>query len=279
MEPIFKKLGLAITFSPTGKALLYEVNRLRKLFDASLVLIHVGKKDEQAMKMLEQAVSEAGLTVGDTEIVWAEGDPGSAILESSKNAGVDLLVAGALEKETFIKYYLGSVARKIMRNASCSTLILTSPSETTLGFKKFYVSADYSAACEKTVKLTYNFALLENAEEFVIVKDFHLPGLASTVLSSGSVSETQQIRDEWILKEEGTMKIFARELKLSGVPIKTKALYGKEGWEAGNFARENGADLFAVTAPIRKLKFLDRLFTHEVEYLFEELPTNLLIIR
>jgi nucleotide-binding universal stress UspA family protein len=279
MEPKFKKLGLAITFSPTGKALLHEVNRLKMLFGASLVLIHVGKKDEQTEQMLGSIIGDAGINENETEIMWAEGDPGSAILENSRKAGVDLLVAGALEKETFIKYYLGSVARKIMRSASCSTLILTSPSEQSSGYKKFYVSADYSAACEKTVMMTYNFALLENADEFVIVKDFHLPGLASTVLSSGSVEETQRMRDEWMIKEEDTMRAFARELKLNGIPVKTKALYGKEGWEAGNYAREKEADIFAVTAPVRRLKFLDRLFTHELEYLFEDLPTNLLIIR
>lgn len=279
MEPIFKKLGLAITFSPTGKALLNEVNRLRLLFKASLVLIHVGKRDSYTEKMLEQVITEAGMADVDLEIIWAEGEPGNAIIKSSADSGVDLLIAGALEKENFLKYYLGSVARKIMRSAPCSTLILTSPSEHPVEYKKFYVSADYSSACEKTVLMTYNFALLESAEEFVIVKDFHLPGLASTVLSSGSVDETQRMREEWIAKEEDTMKAFARELKLTGIPVQTRALYGKEGWEAGNYARENDADLFAVTAPVRKLKFLDRLFTHELEYLFENLPTDLLIIR
>ncbi|MFO7447274.1 MAG: universal stress protein [Ignavibacteriaceae bacterium] len=279
MKPVFEKLGLAITFSPTGRALLKEVKRLKELFGASLVLIHVGKKNRETEELLASTVSQAGIDYNSIEVIWSDGDPGTAIIESSRDAGVDLLIAGALEKEKFIKYYLGSVARKIMREAYSSTLILTSPSENPESFKKFYVSADFSKASEKTIITSYNFALLEKASEFILIKDFHLPGLSSTVLSSGSAEETQHAREYWINQEEGTMKLFAKELNLSGIPVTVKALYGKEGWEAGNFARINNADLFAISAPARKLKFLDRLFTHEVEYLFEDLPANLLIIR
>ena len=45
MASLFKKLGLAITFSPTGKALLKETKRLSEIFNSGLVLIHVGEKN------------------------------------------------------------------------------------------------------------------------------------------------------------------------------------------------------------------------------------------
>ena len=56
-------------------------------------------------------------------------------------------------------------------------------------------------------------------------------------------------------------------------------VYGKEGWEDSNYARNNLADIFAVTGPEKKMRFLDRLFPHEIEFSFEALPANLLIIK
>src|SRR5690554_2853006 len=278
MASLFNKLGLAITFSPTGKALLKETKRLSELFDAQLVLIHVGKKTAETESQLNKIISEAGI-LKETEIIWTSGDPANAILKSSKKAGVDLLIAGALEKEKLIKYYIGSVARKIMREASSSSLILKEPSLEPAPFKKFYVSTDFTPESERTIKIAYNFALLENAEEFVVISDYNTPGLASTILDSVSMEGIQKTKDLWQTEEEENLKMFVRELNLKGLEIKTVSLYGKEGWEASNYARQHKADIFVVTAPQKRLKFIDRLFHHELEYSFERLPSNLLIIR
>jgi len=279
MVSLFKKLGLAITFSPTGKALLKETKRLKDIFNAELVLIHVGEKNSNTEKLLAETINLTGINPDNFEIIWASGDPADAIISKSKKAGVDLLIAGALEKEKLIKYYLGSVARKIMREASCSSLILIEPSENPKPFKKFFVSTDFSPESERTIKLTYGFAVLEQAEEFVIVRDYETPGLANTILDSVSLDELETVKNQWRTEEEEKMKLFIKELNLKGINIKTRCLYGKEGWEASNFAKQNNADIFAVTAPQKRLKLVDRLFHHQLEYSFENLPSNLLIVR
>jgi nucleotide-binding universal stress UspA family protein len=279
MAPIFTKLGLAITFSPTGKALLKETKRLSEIFNSALVLIHVGEKNTETEKKLHEVVEDAGISPDFVEIIWTQGDPANAILNSSKNAGVDLLIAGALEKENLIKYYIGSVARKIMREASSSSLILKEPSLSPEPFKKFYVSTDFSPESEKTIRLIYQFALLENAEEFVVISDYNTPGLASTILDSASMDELESTKKQWQAEEEEKLRLFLNELNLKGIEIKTICLYGKEGWEASNFARQNKADVFGVTAPRKRLRLIDRIFSHELEYSFENLPSNLLIIR
>lgn len=279
MEPVFKKLGLAITFSPNGYALLKEVKRLKYLFNSELALIHVGKRSPELEEQLSTIISKAGLTLEDADIIWAEGDPADAILKSSKSAGVDLLVAGALEKENLFKYYLGSVARKIMREADSTVLILKNPSREPKGFKSYFVSTEYTEAGEKTVKTAYQFALLENALNFVLIKDFHVPGLASTVLDSGEMSRIEAQRAEWQKEEEEKLKLFANEMNLKELNVKCVCLYGKEGWEESNYARQNNADIFAVTAPSKRAKLLDKLFPREEEYAFENLPSNLLIVR
>jgi len=279
MKSLFNKLGLAITFSPTGKALLAEAKRLTELFNARLMLIHVGEKNETTERLLSESISNSGLDESTIEIIRTNGDPADTIIKTSRDAGVDLLIAGALEKENFIKYYIGSVARKIMREAASSVLILKSPSETPKSFKRFYVSTDYSSESEKTILTAYNFALLEKADDFVLVKDFHVPGLASTIQGSGSLDELEAAREQWEAEEEIKMSLLVSELNLRGIKVDIRCLYGKEGWEAGNYARVHNADIFAVTPPSKKLKFLDKLFPQNMEHVIKELPANLLIVR
>jgi nucleotide-binding universal stress UspA family protein len=279
MDSPFKKLGLAITFSPTGKALLKEAGRLKILFNASLHLIHVGRKTPETENLLSNVITEAGLVVSEVEIIWTQGEPGNAILASSKAANIDLLIAGALEKENIIKYYIGSVARRIMRDADCSVLILKSPSDDPSRFKKFFVSTDFSEQSEYTIRKTHQFALLDNADELVIIRDYRIPGLASALQDSGSIEELENAREEWQQEEEEKMRIFLRELNLKNIKITSYCLYGREGWRASNFAKENNADIFAISVAARKLKLIDRIFPHEAEYTFEQLPSNLLIVR
>ncbi len=279
MEHSFTKLGLALTSSPTGIALLKETKRLKDLFGAELFLIHVGERTPKAETAMSSIIENAGLSAHNTQLIWASGDPANTILNTSKRVGVDLIVAGALEKEGFIKYYIGSVARKIMRESTSSLLILKEPSENPKPFKKFYVDTDFSFESERTIRIAYNFALLENADEFVIVKDYDTPGLASAILDSVSIEELEAVKRQWQNEEEEKLRLFIKELDLKGLEIKTRCLYGKEGWETSNFVRQMKADIFALTAPRKRLKLIDRIFHHELEYSFKNLPSNLLLIR
>lgn len=63
MSIIFKKIGLAITFSPTGKALLKETKRLAEVFNSQLILIHVGDKTAENEKLLNEAIEVSGNNV------------------------------------------------------------------------------------------------------------------------------------------------------------------------------------------------------------------------
>ncbi|MBK8944856.1 MAG: universal stress protein [Ignavibacteriae bacterium] len=273
------KIGLAITFSPTGKALLKETLRLQNLFNSQLVLIHIGEKNKEAEERLFSAIENSGIEKNSYEVIWDKGDPASAILRNSKKSKVDLLISGALEKESLFKFYFGSVARTIMREFTSSTLILKSPSENPQGFKKFYVSADYSPQGEKTILTAYQFAIKENAKEFVIIRDFHAPGLTASIIDGGSTNEINSLKQQWIDEEQTKMNFFIKELNLKEIEPKIVCLYGKEGWEAGNYASQNNADIFVISSPAKKMKLLDRLFMHNAEYSFDKLPSNLLIIR
>lgn len=276
---IFNKIGLAITFSPNGLPLLKSAMRLQKLFDCQLCLIHVGDKNPETEFQIKSLVEKTGLSEKSFSLIWKKGEPSKSITTAAAENGIDLLIAGALEKENVIKYYLGSVARTIMRESLCSVLILTNPGAEPKEFKKFCVSVDFTSLGESAVRKSYQFAKLENADEFMMIKEFEVPGLAITVYDSGSTDDTEKSKQEWQIEEEEKLKFFAKEMNLTGLNYSTIALFGKQGWEARNFVKNNGSDLFVIQSPPKKLKFFDKLFQHDIEFILSQLPCSLLIIR
>ncbi|MEW6194454.1 MAG: universal stress protein [Bacteroidota bacterium] len=276
---VFKKLGLAITFSPNAKALLKTAKRLQELFSAQLCLIHVGDKNKSTEAQLFSLLDDVGIDENKYEMVWQNGDPSKVIIDTCSAKGVDLLIAGALEKESMLKYYIGSVARTIMREAECSVLILTKPTEEQKPFQEFFVLVEYSEVGENAVRKAYQFALLENAKELGLIKEIQTPGLAITISDGSSTQETEKRRTDWQYEEELKLRVFAKEMKLGNINLKTVCLYGKQGWESSNYVKQNGGEIFVVPSPTKKLKLFDRIFQHDLEFIIKQIPCALLIIK
>jgi hypothetical protein len=276
---IFNKIGLAITFSPNGLELLKSAVRFKNLFNSELFLIHIGERNSKLELQMSNLISQSKLKEDEYQLIWEKGEPAKTIIEITIEHKIDLLVAGALEKENLLKYYMGSVARKIMHQAPCSVLILTNPQRIPQTFKKFAVLVEFTPLCENAIIKSHQFAKLENADEFFLIKEFEVPGLAIAVYDSGSTEETEKNKEQWQIEEENKLKVLLKELNLSGQKIKTKALFGKHGWEARNFVETNRSDLFVISSLPQKINFFDKLFQHDLEFILNRLPCTLLIYR
>ncbi|MFA3781784.1 universal stress protein [Melioribacteraceae bacterium 4301-Me] len=275
---IFNKIGLAITFSPNALPLLQAAKRLQDLFNAKLFLIHVGEKTSSKEGLMSNLLFKAEIQ-NNYELIWQDGEPTKVILNLSFKKEIDLLIAGALEKENILKYYIGSVARNIMRESPCSVLILTGPSFGIKPFKKFCALVQYTPLGEYAISTAYEFAKLENADEFILIKEFDIPGLAITIADTGSINEAEQKRADWQKEEELKLKVFANEINLHELNVKTVCIYGKQGWASSNYVKEIGGDLLIVPSPTKKLKLFDRIFQHDLEFILQQLPCALLIIK
>lgn len=275
----FNRLAVSVGFSPTGEALLCEARRLQQLWDSDMIFIHAGERNPRDEERLLELIQRAGFSPGDGKLVYRDGDPAKVILKCCEQEHVDLLIAGALEKEKFLKYYTGSVARTIMRNAPCSSLIIVAPKKKPVGYKKIYASIDYLAADEYTAQKAFQFAASEKAEELCFLHEFTIPGLSVTVTDSGDLEDTELLREEAIEEERSKIRLFVNEQNISGHNMCCVALYGKEGWAAAKYAREKKADLLVISSPERRSNMFDRIFTNNTEYIFQELPTNILIVK
>ncbi len=91
------------------------------LFSIRELLLKEGK---EVMKEVEKQAKDAGVTF---EGLVLEGNPGSEIIGYAENAGMDIIIMGAVGRTGLDKFLLGSVAEKVVRNSKIP--VLTIPRE------------------------------------------------------------------------------------------------------------------------------------------------------
>ena len=134
-----QKILYPTDFSSYSNQAYFHAISLAEKHNASLTVLFVYTPDivtpgapdneEQAraywQKQLEQIRPlDAGIRVTH---VLLEGDPAGEIVRYGRDAGIDLIVMGTHGRTGLDRLLLGSVAEKVMRDASCSVLVVKLP--------------------------------------------------------------------------------------------------------------------------------------------------------
>ncbi|MCF8253305.1 MAG: universal stress protein [Bacteroidia bacterium] len=277
-EKIFSKIGIAIAFSPRCEALLAEAKHLQNCFQSQLYFIHVGKNSLQETQYLKLLMHRFHLDDPSNKIVWREGDPVTEILEICLEEKIDLLVAGALEKESILKYILGGVARQLSRKIKCSMLMLTEPSLHPIGFKKLVVEGTDHPKTENTISIALEIAKVYESESVAVIQETNLQKMALIRNEELMEKETEGLKESFEKEELQKLDSILNCKDCGNLNIHTERIEGKPGFVINTYARENQADLLVINGPDKPLNLLDRVFPHDIEYLLSDLPCNLLII-
>lgn len=276
---MFEKVAVAIAASPTLEALLAEAKRLQELFDSEILLLHVRRNEEKGEEeFLRQAITRSRFAPEKTSLFFEKGDPATAILDFCKEQRVDLLVAGALKKENILRTYLGSVGRRIIRAANCSILILVEPSEKPNPFLEIVVDGSEQPNTQKAIEIACRIGQKQSANHIHILKDIKLYGLTMAMAAEDSENEYAEQRRRLVQEEILHINKRLEKVDTSGLNINVKVISGKTGYEISKFARRIQADLIVTAGPGKKLGILDRIMTHDLEYLLTDIPANMLIV-
>jgi len=270
-----------VAFSPNLKANICEASRLALLFDAKLVLIHVGQDSEEKRIRLEEH-TQAFLAKGlNYEMVFQQGNPVDVILSVSESKAIDLLILGALQREQFLKYYVGSIARRITRRAKCSVLLLIKPSVERVACQHIVVNGLNDPKTEHTIQSAFYVGHGLGVERISIVEEIKPSEVAVKVDDDKSLRKVAITKERIRLREESRVKKIVDDLPdqyTKGINIKSQPIFGKRGYSIGHYAQIVRADLLIMNASMQ-MSFWDRLFPHDIEYILSELPTDVLILQ
>jgi len=274
---MFKRIALAVAFSPRMEALICEAKRLKEIFEAELFLIHVGEKVPELEKNLEVILEKHGLHK-EAKIIWQTGNPARRIIHFSKEHEIDLLVAGALKTEGFFKYYIGSVARKIIRKASCSVLMLIEPLENPTPFDKVVINGTQHDQTPFVIQQGLNWCKADQAKQVYVVNEIKMYGMQMAAAGEGGEEEIGNTRRKLVSEEVEYVEKILKTLDKGDLRVHIKITCGKWAVELARFAEDIKADLLVV-GDEGKLGFLDRLFPHDLEDILSDLPCNVLIVK
>lgn len=276
---MFTKIAVAITGSPTLEALLAASRRLQLLFDAEILLLHVEKdSDPKEEEMLRKAVESCNFYPDRTSLFFETGHPADTILSFCKQQQVDLLVAGALKKENLFRSYLASIGRKIIRSADCSILILVDPSRQPTPFREIVVNGSEQSNTHKALEVACMIGQKEKARHVHILKDIKLFGLTMAMAGEDAEAEYSEKKKKLIYDEIKYIKQQLENVDTTGLNLNIKIISGKPGLEISKFTKRVEADLLVWGGAEHRLNFFDRIMSHDLEYVLNDIPANMLIV-
>jgi nucleotide-binding universal stress UspA family protein len=277
----FKSIGIGVAYSPNLKANLFEAARLSIFFEAKLFLIHVGDPSEDKTELLRSILKSFEKDKLKYEVVFKPGNPVNVILSISEEKKIDLLILGAVKREKIVKYYVGSIARKITRQANCSVLLLIKPSVERVPCQHVVVNGLKDPKTEQTITIAFYVANQLNAEKITIVEEIAQDEITVKVDDDISLRRATIAKERIKLRENSRVKEIISHIPTEytqNKTIKLQPIFGKRGYSIGHYAQISRADLLVMNAP-SKMTFWDRLFPHDIEHILTELPTDVLILQ
>ena len=278
----FKTLLIGFAFSPNLKANVFEATRLAYYFNAKLFFLHVGEKTKAKENTFLDILKLPKESPEKIEILWEKGDPVNVILSACVRYKIDLLLLGALKRENVLKFYMGSIARKITRKASCSVLLLIDPSIERKPSQHAVVNAFESPQTEPTINAAFHFASDLNINKITLVEEINRSehdldvyddkSLRRSTLKKEKIKRREYSRVNQILKK--IPKAYKENIK-----IISQSIFGTRGYSIGHYAKLVRADVLIMNASETKKTFLSKFFPKDLDYILRELPTNVLIIQ
>jgi nucleotide-binding universal stress UspA family protein len=264
----YRTIAVASTFSPRFVQVLAEAKRIGDRFASALSLIYVGEENDETAAKFRAALEQLALPVGST-IHYEQGDPADGILRALRRHKIDMIVAGALEKQLVLHPFLGNVARRLVREANCSVMLFTHPDTQPQPLRKIVFVADYSPGALEALKRTIHLAALESSECLYVLR----------VLTAFDEARAKAKGEDASVKgpdaEEAALEKFVLSAGATDVPMEARCIRGNTGFAAADFVHSIGADLLVVpVAPST-----DGEVPNNITWLTDVIPCNLWLIR
>jgi len=269
----YKTIAVASAFSPRFKQVLAEAKRIRERFSADLHLIYVGERNEETAKKFGDTLAQLELPL-DSKIHYEKGDAAEAILRALAREKIDVIVAGALEKEVVLHPFLGNVARRLVREAPCSVMLFTTPAANPKPLRRIVFVADYSDTRLEALKRTLLFAAAESCERLYVIRIITTFDQARASIRGNARERAKPGADD---EEEEALEKFVLSAGVTDVPIDARCIRGNTGLAASDFVQSVKADLLVV--PLEKNVGGTQQLPNNIAWVTDVIPCNLWVIR
>ena len=278
----FDNILMGFAFSPNLKANVFEAIRLTSFLNAHIYFLHVGSSSVAKEKIFTDILVDSPVKPEKISVIWEKGEPVETIREQCKKNNIDLLLLGALQRENMLKFYMGSIARKLTRNAPCSVLLLIKPSLIRKPTQHIVVNAFESPQTESTILSAFHFGKALNVKKITLVEEINRSEVAIEADDDLSLKKVTLRKEELNRRELSRVKEILSHIPdslLEGIKINSQNIFGTRGYSIGHYAKVVRAELLIMNDAENRKGFLGRVFPRDLGYILSELPTDVLIIK
>jgi nucleotide-binding universal stress UspA family protein len=269
----FSKIAVASTFSPRFLPLLAEAKAFSaRLGGGGFRVITVGECGAPEKDRFAKAFAELGIDPPPVDCV--RGEPVAAILKTASEQGVDLLIAGALEKDTGSRNFVGDVARTLMRDSPISLLLFPRPSAKPDPFRKLAVVVDFSDEAREALEQAIFLAERYSAESIHVLRIFTI--FDQALSKPDEFFQGKKTAHPGLADEEEQLKEFIAAAPSGSIPIEGRCIEGTTGFAASDFVQAIDASLLIIPSASPGSP---HLFPQGMDWIFNVIPTNLLVVR
>jgi nucleotide-binding universal stress UspA family protein len=264
---VYRAAGVATTFSPRFLAVLAEARRVSELFVAPLHFIHAAEETAEKNERFHDALARLDMEMN-TPIYYRTGDdPVEAILAVQKEIGIEVLIAGALERETVHRNFTGNVARELMRRTCADLFLFVEPNENPGDIRHVFMAVpDFSPLTRSVFRRAVEFGERAGAEMLTVVH----------VQTPFSEAKDKALGTEAPRPEENLESLLA-EKPASSLQFDYHLVRGNTGFTAFEFIQAAGADLLVMPSEIQPGGI--PAFAPVLDWVIQVIPANLWVIR
>ena len=261
MSGAYRHIGVASTFSPRFHAVLSEADRYARSFESPLSVIHAAAEHADGIARFFEALEKLQ-RAGDTGVLWSvAGTPAGAILDACARNGIDLLIAGALEREGEHRNFVGGVARDLLKRIPCDLLLIPKPAEDAASRGRIVVEVDLKRPSVAFLNRACDLATRLGAAEMVFI------GIVTPFDEARAAAGDH-------LDEAGLAAIIDQASGFDG-EVDYQLLRSTTGFAMCDFLQQNEADLFIAGS---RRKDGARHLPTRLDWLLQVIPTNVLLV-
>jgi nucleotide-binding universal stress UspA family protein len=264
-----------VAATPRGALVAQAARGWADLLVAELRLLHVAP-DAASADVARRADWLPADLRDRLEVAVEAGRVDRLVCRRAAASSAQLVILGALGQDGVWTSLLGSVARRVAREAPCSVLLLPDPARPMLG--RVVVSLGFDDQSTALLRSVLRLVRRSRPERLDVLHEIESFGDLTRTLGNNPECEVREHRDS---KREALRERVAALAGAEGItdlPLRIECLEGHVGQAATDYASQTEADLLVMTAPPR-LSLWDRFFKQPAELALHQLPCSLLLHR
>jgi nucleotide-binding universal stress UspA family protein len=262
---VYRRAGVATTFSPRFRDVLAAAGRISGLFGVPLHLIHAAEETSEKVERFRETLRALDLPEN-APIHFQAGPPSEGILKIQSKEQIDLLIAGALEQESVHRNFTGDVARTLLREAPCDLFLFVEPKEGGTPPEHVFVAIpDFTPFSREVFQRGASLAERIGAKALTLL---HVQTTFAQAKEKALGTDAPSSKE--------SLEAVAAESHSKTLEIDTHAIRGNTGFMACEFIQSNGADLLILPSRIEPEQ---PVFAPALDWIIQVIPTNVWVIR